>query len=148
MIAAYGGGKWCTEMIESWAGSNPSGLEKLKADRSMEVYAGFFEDAEVIRASCEDYKHGATTDVEAQEKDQEEGRKIGVPLLLLYGKDFIGKRYDFGEVWKEWVDEGVQITDHGLGGGIGHFGVEEAPEESARVIGEWLGGLGVEGANN
>jgi pimeloyl-ACP methyl ester carboxylesterase len=146
MITAYGGSKWCTEMIQAWAGKNSTGLDLLKSDDSMTVYGGFFEKEEVIRASCEDYKHGATTDVEEQEKDQKEGRKIEKPLLLLYGKDFIGKRYDFGAVWKEWVKNGVKITDHGLGDGIGHFGAEEAPEECARVIGEWLKGLGITGS--
>jgi pimeloyl-ACP methyl ester carboxylesterase len=143
MITAYGGAKWCTEMICAWAGSNETGLQKLKSDDSLEVYGGFFENEEVIRASCEDYKHGATTDLEVQESDQKEGRKIDVPLLLLYGKDFIGKRYDFSTVWNGWVGKGVKITDHGLGGGVGHFGAEEAPEECGEVVREWLKGLGV-----
>jgi pimeloyl-ACP methyl ester carboxylesterase len=141
MITAYGGANWCTEMICAWAGSNATGLSKLKADNSLDVYGGFFESESVVRASCEDYKHGATTDLEAQEKDQKEGRKINVPLLLLYGKDFIGKRYDFGSVWDEWVEEGVKVTNHGLGDGVGHFGAEEAPEECGDVLGKWLGGV-------
>jgi pimeloyl-ACP methyl ester carboxylesterase len=147
MITAYGGAKWCTEMILSWAGNNATGLEKLQSDDSFAVYGGFFEDENVIRASCEDYKHGATTDVVEQEKDQKEGRKIEVPVLLLYGKDFIGKRFDFSKAWAGWVKEGVQITDHGLEGGIGHFGAEEAPEECGLVIGEWLKLFGVRGAS-
>ena len=142
MITAFGGGKWCSEMILRWAGKNTKGRGALQSDDALAVYAGFFEDPAVVKASCEDYLHGATTDVEAQERDQAEGRKIGVPLLLLYGKDFIGKRFDFGEVWRDWVEKGVKITDHGLGDGIGHFGAEEAPEECARVIGEWLKGVG------
>lgn len=142
MITAYGGAKWCTEMISAWAGKNAEGLEKLKSDDSLDVYGGFFEKEEVIRASCEDYKHGATTDLEAQEKDQKEGRKIDVPLLLLFGKDFIGKRYDFSTVWNDWVQDGVKITNHGLPNEVGHFGAEEAPEECGEVIGKWLGGLG------
>jgi pimeloyl-ACP methyl ester carboxylesterase len=142
MISAYGGSTWCTEMIQRWAGKNPAGLDALKSDDSLAVYAGFFEKEEVVRASCEDYKHGATTDIEAQERDQKEGRKIEVPLLLLYGKDFIGKRYDFGTVWNEWVKVGVEITNHGLGDGVGHFGAEEAPEECGKIIGEWLRGVG------
>lgn len=144
MIMAYGGGKWCKEMTMWWPGSNEEGLKNLQSDGSMDVYGGFFEQESVVRASCEDYKHGATTDVEAQERDQKEGRKIGVPLLLLYGKDFIGKRYDFVAVWKEWVNEGVKITDHGLKNGIGHFGIEEAPEECAKAICGWIKDLGVE----
>jgi pimeloyl-ACP methyl ester carboxylesterase len=146
MITAYGGGKWCTEMIYAWAGSNSTGLKKLESDDSMSVYAGFFENESVIRASCEDYKHGSTTDLVAQEKDQKEGRKIDVPLLLLYAKDSIGKRFDFKTVWNGWVEEGVEVREHGLREGVGHFGAEEAPEECGEVIGEWLKGLGVGGA--
>lgn len=131
MITAYGASTFCTEMIQSWAGKNSTGLSALKSDDSLAVYGGFFENEEVVRASCEDYKHGASTDLEAQEEDQKAGRKIEKPLLLIYGKDFIGKRYDFGTVWNEWVKEGVEIQHHGLGDGIGHFGAEEAPEVSS-----------------
>jgi pimeloyl-ACP methyl ester carboxylesterase len=144
MITAYGGGKWCTEMIDSWSGSNASGLAKLKSNDSFTVYAGFFENEHVVRASCEDYKHGASTDLVLQEEDQEMGRKIDVPVLLLYATDFIGKRFDFSTVWDAWVNEGVGITSRGLEGGIGHFGPEEAPEECAIGIGKWLQGLGVD----
>ncbi|KAL5120742.1 hypothetical protein ACEQ8H_001222 [Pleosporales sp. CAS-2024a] len=142
MISAYGAAKWCRDMMEAWSGCNAQGVIKLHSDDSMAVYAAFFEQEHVLRASCEDYKHGATTDVEAQEQDQHQGRKMDVPLLLLYAKDYIGKRYDFATVWNEWVAEGVTITNHGLENGIGHFGAEEAPEECAGAIGEWLGELG------
>jgi pimeloyl-ACP methyl ester carboxylesterase len=141
MITAYGGGKWCADMTKAWAGSNDAGIKSLESDDAMAVYCGYFEDEAILRATCEDYEHGATTDVEAQERDQKEGKKISKPVLLLYGADFIGKRFDFAAVWREWVDEGVKITDHGLANGIGHFGAEEAPEECARVIGEWTKGL-------
>lgn len=141
MITAYGGSRFCTEMIQSWAGKNPTGLSALKSDDSLSVYGGFFDNEEVVRATCEDYRHGASTDLEAQEEDQKAGRKIEKPLLLIYGKDFIGKRYDFGTVWNDWVGEGVEITQYGLEDGIGHFGAEEAPEECAKAIGEWLKGL-------
>lgn len=142
MITAYGGAKWCEEMIRSWAGHNTAGIKLLESDDAMAVYGGFFEKEDVVRASCEDYKAGATTDLVAQEKDQKEGRKIGKPLLVVYASDYIGSRYDFGEVWRDWVDGGVEIRHHGLKDGVGHFGAEEAPEECARVINEWIMGLG------
>jgi pimeloyl-ACP methyl ester carboxylesterase len=147
MITAYGGADWCIDMTERWAGKNANGLKSMKADDSMTVYSGYFEHERVIRATCEDYKHGATTDLVAQEEDQAEGRKISAPLLLLYGQDFIGKRFEFPAVWKDWVNEGVEITNHGLRDGLGHFGAEEAPEECARVVVEWLKGLGVNGSS-
>lgn len=141
MITAYGRAAFLSDMLDAWSGSNAQGQRALRADDAESVYARFFEQDHVLRASCEDYAHGATTDVEAQEEDQKQGRKIGVPLFLLYSEGMIGKRYNFPDVWRDWVDEGVEIKSHALGGGIGHFGAEEAPEESARVVGEWLKAL-------
>jgi pimeloyl-ACP methyl ester carboxylesterase len=141
MILAYGGDRWCTEMIERWCGPSPTSLLSLSSDNAMDVYGGFMHEKSVVKATCEDYWHGMKTDVEAQEEDQRQGRKIKVPLLLLYSESGIGKRYDFGTVWDAWVDQGVKITRHGLGGGAGHFGPEEAPEECGKAVGEWVKGL-------
>ncbi|KAF1945847.1 alpha/beta-hydrolase [Clathrospora elynae] len=141
MISAFGPANWCHEMILRWAGSNPTGLQSLKSDDALRVYCDFFAQPHVLKASCEDYKEGATTDVERDESNQKEGRKIGVPLLLLYSEGYIGSRYAFPDVWKEWVGDGVQIKSHALGDGIGHFGAEEAPEECAKVLLDWIKGV-------
>ncbi|KAF2853732.1 alpha/beta-hydrolase [Plenodomus tracheiphilus IPT5] len=146
MITAFGPANWCKEMILNWSGSSSAGLASLKADDALAVYGAFFEQEGTLKASNEDYEHGATTDVEREEKWQKEGKKVKVPLLLIYGADFIGKRYQFPDVWREWVDDGVEIKSHGLGGGVGHFGAEEAPEESVEVILGWLKELGYVGA--
>ncbi|KAJ4992940.1 alpha beta hydrolase fold protein [Stagonosporopsis vannaccii] len=143
MITAFGRAAFLAEMLDAWSGSSPQGQKVFRSDNAEEVYEQFFSQDHVLQASCEDYHHGATTDVVAQEEDQKEGRKIKVPLFLLYSEGMIGKRYSFPDVWQEWVDEGVEIRHHALGGGIGHFGAEEAPEESARVVGEWLRSLRV-----
>lgn len=142
MITAFGPSAFLREMITAWSGTtNALGQKNFTADSSLDVYAEFFAQPHVLRASCEDYAEGATTDVEAQERDQKEGKKIGVPLFLLYSEDYIGGRYVFPDVWRDWVEDGVDVQHHALGGGIGHFGAEEAPEESAGVVGEWLEGL-------
>lgn len=138
MIRAFGPANFLEEMTSAWSGKNSTGLQTFKADDSLNVYGKFFAQEHVLKASCEDYLHGATTDVEAQELDQKEGRKIGVPLFLLYSETYIGSRYRFPDVWRDWVKEGVDIQHHALGEGIGHFGAEEAPQESARVVGKWL----------
>lgn len=145
MITAFGPANWCREMILRWAGSSPTGLASLKADDALSVYCALFEQEGTLKASCEDYEHGATTDVEREEEWQKKGMKLQVPLLLLYSAAFIGSRYEFPSVWRERVQEGVEIQSHGLGGGIGHFGAEEAPGESAEVISGWLKGLGFSG---
>ena len=141
MITAFGPEKFLGEMVSAWSGQNQKGIEVFSADESMKVYGEFFAQEHTLKASCEDYQHGATTDVEMQEEDQKSGRKIQVPLFLLYSKDYIGSRYDFPDVWRDWVGEGVDMQHHALGDEIGHFGAEEAPEESARVVGKWLKSL-------
>jgi len=141
MITAFGPAQFLEEMTSLWAGKNATGQSYFKADDSLRVYGEFFTQSHVLRASCEDYHHGATTDVEQQEDDQKNGRKIGIPLFLLYSENYIGGRYEFPAVWKDWVLEGVDVQHHALGNGIGHFGAEEAPEESARVVGKWLKGI-------
>jgi pimeloyl-ACP methyl ester carboxylesterase len=139
MITAFGPSNWCQEMTLNWAGKNASGLSSLKADDALTVYGDFFAQEYTLKATCDDYKEGATTDVEKEQNDQKEGRNIGVPLLLMYSESGIGSRFTFPDVWEEWVNEGVAVQSHGLGQGVGHFGPEEAPEECARVIKEWLG---------
>lgn len=142
MITAFGGDNWCREMTLRWAGKNAKGLGNLKADNALDIYTQFFMQPHTVHASNEDYKAGATVDVEAQTEDQKAGRRIACPVLLLYSESYIGSRYEFPDVWRGWVKDGVRIDSHGWGDGIGHFGAEEAPEESAGVVGEWLKGLG------
>lgn len=141
LIASFGGDNWCREMTLRWAGKNPKGLASLKADNALDVYGNFFTQPHVVDASNKDYEAGAGVDVKMQEKDQKEGRKIKCPVLLIYSESYIGGRYKFPDVWGEWVDEGVRTESCALGDGVGHFGPEEAPEESARAIGTWLKGL-------
>ncbi|UPX10376.1 uncharacterized protein EKO05_0001040 [Ascochyta rabiei] len=141
MISAFGPAQFLEEMTTLCAGKNDAGSKSLKADDSLKVYGEFFAQPHVLKASCEDYQHGATTDVEREEEDQKAGRKIGVPLFLLYSETYIGGSYSFPDVWRDWIAEGVDIQHHALGGGIGHYGAEEAPEESARVVGNWVKGL-------
>lgn len=135
MITAFGASNWCQEMILRWAGKSTAGINALKADNALEVYGQFFAREHTLKASCEDYKEGATTDVQREEK---EGGKINVPLLLVYSQAGIGRGFTFPDVWSNWVAEGVDIQHHGLGDGIGHFGAEEAPKECAEVVGKWL----------
>ncbi|KAF2711542.1 alpha/beta-hydrolase [Pleomassaria siparia CBS 279.74] len=144
ILTAYGGGNWCRDMTLRWAGKNSTGLSYLKADNSLDVYAGFFEQPHTIWSSNEDYRAGATEDIQLQEEDQKVGKKIKAPLLLLYSEGYLGSRYDVPKEWKDWVAEGVKLDSHAVGNDIGHFGAEEAPQESAQAIKEWLKRLGLE----
>jgi pimeloyl-ACP methyl ester carboxylesterase len=138
MITAYGGGKWAKEMILRWAGSNPEGLKQLKSGDALDVYGSFFERESVIDASNRDYEAGAGIDVARHIKDNAVGTKINVPVLLIYGEAFLGKRGNVPEIWKDWVADSAFITSHGLSNGIGHFVAEEAPEDTASALLDWL----------
>ncbi|KAJ4346496.1 uncharacterized protein N0V89_010425 [Didymosphaeria variabile] len=139
LISAFGPGNWCEEMCLRWAGKNPSGLTSFKADDSLAVYRGFFEQPHTLDASNKDYEAGATVDVDVEKGWREKGKKIGVKTLVVYSERYIGKRYDFPQVWSEWVDGKLEF--HALGGDVGHFGAEEAPKETAEALKKWLNWL-------
>jgi len=84
-----------------------------------------------IRGSCEDYRACPTCDFEMDEADRKAGRKVGCPLLVLWGaKSHTGTVY--GDVLAVWRDYATEVT----GGPIdcGHYVPEEAPDETLR----WL----------
>jgi pimeloyl-ACP methyl ester carboxylesterase len=141
LIRSYGGGKWAKEMILKWAGSNEVGLANLKSGNSLDVYGSFFDNPSVIKATCQDYEAGATTDVIAQTADQVAGRKVNIPVLLIYGEEYLGWRVDVKEEWQNFVTNKGLITNHPLSNGIGHFVVEEAPEETAAALVSWIESL-------
>ena len=89
-----------------------------------------FAKPEVIRATCDDYRAGATIDYELDQQDFDNNRHIACPVHFLWGE----KRKNGGPqggteplaVWRRWADQvsGVAIN-------CGHFLPEEAPD---RVI--------------
>jgi len=85
---------------------------------------------ETIHASCEDYRASATIDLEHDQVDIDEGRRIQCPLLCLWGeKGFVGRKYDVIAEWKKWADqvEGKSIP-------CGHYLPEEAPMETLEAL--------------
>jgi pimeloyl-ACP methyl ester carboxylesterase len=140
MLKAYGGGKWAQKMIMRWAGSNEKRLDKLKSGDALDVYGSFFDKDSVLYASCKDYEAGATLDVKAQVEDQEGGRQIDVPVLLLYGKAYLGAKANVtvSDAWAGWIKDQSLITEVGLGDGIGHFVAEEGADETTDALLKWI----------
>lgn len=78
-----------------------------------------------IRGSCEDYRACATCDLEMDTMDRRAGRKVGCPLLVLWGaRSHTGTVH--GDVLAVWRDYAADAT----GGSIdcGHYVPEEAPD--------------------
>lgn len=102
-------------------GSGSAGLAPFDAE-ALEAYLKAFEDPEVIRASCEDYRAAATIDIAHDDADA--GRKITCPLLALWAeKGAIEKHFDCLALWRERAED---VRGQTLPGG--HYLAEELPE--------------------
>lgn len=148
MISALGGDIFVDTMILKWTGR--SATSQSQVSLGIEIYKNYFKNASVIAASCADYRAGALVDAPLQVKDQEEGRKIYCPVLVVYSETYLGARYDVLAVWNDWVEgskgeNGTRLRAMAVGNGVGHFLCEEAPEEVTKGMVEWVRGvLGVD----
>jgi len=102
--------------------------EQYMSEDVVTEYLRCFSNPDTIRASCEDYRAGATIDMEDHNNDYD--KKIECPLLILWGKKgTVEELYDPIEVWNKWA-KNVQ----GFSLDCGHFIPEERPEETIDYI--------------
>jgi haloacetate dehalogenase len=79
-------------------------------------------DPAAIHAMCEDYRAGASIDLEHDRSDLD--RKISCPLLVLWGRENpIWSRFDMLDTWRQ---RAVTVTGEPLP--CGHYLPEEAPD--------------------
>ncbi|MEM6801279.1 MAG: alpha/beta hydrolase [Bacteroidota bacterium] len=128
------------DLPEKMIGANPDWFLKKKFGQWGRDSGAFTEEAlneylrcltpETIHASCEDYRASASIDLEHDQLDIDEGRKMDCPLLCLWGeKGFVGRKYEVVDEWKKWTDD-VQ----GFGLPCGHYLPEEAPDETLKAM--------------
>jgi haloacetate dehalogenase len=95
------------------------------------AYRRALEDGAAVRAMCEDYRAGATVDVEHDEADRAAGRRIDCPLLVLWaGRGGLPRFYpDVLDVWRPWAADvrGRAIDAR-------HFLAEDRPAETAEEL--------------
>ncbi|MFT6791337.1 MAG: haloacetate dehalogenase [Cellvibrionaceae bacterium] len=106
-------------------------MEKLKrwsapgmvfSDESVAEYVRCFSQPDTIDASCEDYRAGATIDLEHDEADKD--NRVEAPLLVLWGlKGFVHQTYKPLDIWLEYA---LKVEGNALDSG--HFLAEEASE--------------------
>jgi haloacetate dehalogenase len=88
----------------------------------MQTYVEQFLRPGTIHAMCEDYRAGASIDLQHDEADLD--RKLRCPLLVLWGSQgFVGRYYDVLSSWRARAENvsGTAIDD------AGHLLVEEQP---------------------
>jgi haloacetate dehalogenase len=76
-------------------------------------------------AVCEDYRASATIDLDHDRADIQQGRKVQVPLRVLWGgHGVVGANFDVLALWRE---RATQVSGQALP--CGHYIAEEAPDE-------------------
>ena len=107
-------------LVTAWAGDRAR-----IAPEAMAEYRRCFRRPEVIHATCEDYRAGATVDFAEDEADRAAGRRIACPVLALWGgHSFVaGERFDPMAIWRAWATD---VSGGAIEGG--HFLPEEAPD--------------------
>jgi haloacetate dehalogenase len=112
-------------------------LEAQKARATNEVQIEYLRTSstpENIHAMCEDYRAGASIDLQHDEADL--AKKVACPLMTLWGlKGPMGRIYDVLAIWKQ---KGVNVTGKGLNGG--HNLQEDVPGEVLAEIRPFLKG--------
>jgi haloacetate dehalogenase len=109
--------------LDSWTAA-PGSL----APQAVAEYRRCFADPATIHATCEDYRAGASIDLEHDEADL--GRRVACPLLVLWGESGrIAQLYDVLGLWRE---RGEDVRGGTVSGG--HFCAEEAPEETLAAL--------------
>jgi haloacetate dehalogenase len=108
-----------------------SALLRDPATLEPEVFAEYlrcFSNPETIRATCDEYRAGASIDLVHDRADR--GRKLTMPLLMLWGqRSSQGSGYDVLSVWR---DHAENVTGQAIASG--HFLPEEAPEETYQAL--------------
>jgi haloacetate dehalogenase len=126
------------DLPEKMMGADPDWFIKKKLAKTEQGLSFFdpaaladfmrcFRNPETIHAICEDYRAGATIDLEMDEADVKAGRKVGCPLLLLWGANgSVGRNQNSMEIWPRYASD----IRAGKALPSGHYVNEEAPEET------------------
>lgn len=108
--------------------------------RAMEHYLTALRDPRRIHAACEDYRAGAYADFEHDRTDFEAGRKVTVPMQVLWGSS--GVSANAGTPLDTWRTRATEVS----GGPVdaGHFLCEENPAATMAAMLPFLASTGLD----
>ena len=109
--------------ISKLMGLRHAGLQPF-APEAMDTYAAAMREPACVHAMCEDYRAAATIDLEHDRADRDAGKRVRVPLRVLWGEHGVIQRcFKPLELWQA-------VAENVSGGTVpcGHYVPEEAPE--------------------
>jgi haloacetate dehalogenase len=116
---------------------NPIGQGSFGPEVKAE-YLETYRDPKRVHAICEEYRAAATSDIQHDNADREESRRITCPMLHLWAAG--GPLDTFYEkdggplgIWRKWADN---VQGQAMKGG--HFFAEENPKETTEILKKFL----------
>jgi haloacetate dehalogenase len=113
-----------------WTLSEWSGDRSLLEDAAVDEYRRCFDQA-TLAATCEDYRAGATVDLQHDEADI--STRLECPVLVMWSRDGLGASYDVLDIWRR---RGSDVRGRPLD--CGHFLAEERPDDVVRALSGFL----------
>jgi haloacetate dehalogenase len=106
--------------------------ENIFSPEIKEVYVQALSDPKHIHAICEEYRAGASLDIEHDTDDLNNMRQIECPMLVLWAANGPLDNWYKAEggpiaIWKQWANN---VTGYAIKGG--HFFPEESPHQIAQ----------------
>lgn len=123
------GSEYLDAILTAWSADQGAITPEVRSE-----YARCFARPSVVRACCEDYRAGATVDLDHERADRATGRRIHCPTLALWSASGVtGRHFDPLVVWRRWAE-----SVRGAALACGHFLMEEAPEQVTAQLSEFL----------
>ncbi|KAJ3790743.1 putative epoxide hydrolase [Lentinula aff. detonsa] len=121
--------------IESWTGPRYRGnLDPIAVASWVEQY----RNPAVLTGSLEDYRAGASIDLEHDEEDEKSGKAaVDCPLLILHTREFKAQHKDVADIWEPLGSNGVIVKQVG-DDQVGHFLPIEAAADAIPELISWM----------
>jgi haloacetate dehalogenase len=106
--------------------------ETVFPNEAIEEYVRCFNDPAAIHGACEDYRAGASIDLEHDDADFD--NKVTCPHLALWSETgYVGRTQDVLQVWRDY-----STKVHGESLPCGHYIAEELPDRAYALLREFL----------
>ena len=122
--------------LSSWG----SGLDS-HAPEALRAYERTFADPAARHAMIEDYRAGASVDLDHDAESAAAGRRITAPCLVLWGERSVvgGNATSPLDVWRDLAADPAAVDGHAVAG-AGHFLAEENHDDTLAALRGFLAG--------